>query len=104
MYRPETWGLLVTKPISRLLGSAGSGSRTSSDVTGRAGLEPATGGLKVLRTRPRKKPSPPSCCDPREAWQEWQGWAFVEVRWRSFALTKTLQTYEVGRSGANERA
>jgi hypothetical protein len=27
-----------------------------------------------------------------EAWQEWQGWAFVRVRLRSLTPTKTLQT------------
>jgi hypothetical protein len=34
-----------------------------------------------------------------EAWQEWQGWAFARVRWRSLASREALQT-----SGFSERA
>jgi hypothetical protein len=40
-----TLGFLVTDPFSRLLGSAGSGSRVFSGLMGRVGLEPASGGL-----------------------------------------------------------
>jgi hypothetical protein len=38
------------------------------------------------------------------AWQEWQGWAFVRVRSRSLARTKSLQTRRLrarARTGAN---